>query len=60
MRKPKHRDPECFIQGHTASQLAVTSQTKTAVGPFNPGRMNVAGDAFQNGESAAHHNPGKQ
>uniref|UniRef100_A0A4W2DJ37 Zinc finger MYM-type containing 2 n=1 Tax=Bos indicus x Bos taurus TaxID=30522 RepID=A0A4W2DJ37_BOBOX len=33
------------------------SKTKTAVGPFNPGRMNVAGDAFQNGESAAHHNP---
>ena len=39
---------------------SLTSQTKTAVGPFNPGRMNVAGDAFQNGESAAHHNPGKQ
>ncbi|XP_059984830.1 zinc finger MYM-type protein 2 isoform X7 [Lagenorhynchus albirostris] len=33
------------------------SKTKTAVGPFNPGRMNVAGDVFQNGESAAHHNP---
>ncbi|XP_070095537.1 zinc finger MYM-type protein 2 isoform X8 [Equus caballus] len=33
------------------------SKTKTAVGPFNPGRMNVAGDVFQNGESATHHNP---
>uniref|UniRef100_A0A8C3W4G2 Zinc finger MYM-type containing 2 n=1 Tax=Catagonus wagneri TaxID=51154 RepID=A0A8C3W4G2_9CETA len=33
------------------------SKTKTAVGPFNPGRMNVAGDVFQNGESAAHHSP---
>ncbi|XP_061484585.1 zinc finger MYM-type protein 2 isoform X2 [Rhineura floridana] len=33
------------------------SKTKTGVGPFNPGRMNVAGDVFQNGESATHHNP---
>ncbi|NIG58507.1 zinc finger protein [Pontoporia blainvillei] len=44
------------MQTYTPS---LTSQTKTAVGPFNPGRMNVAGDVFQNGESAAHHNPGK-
>ncbi|XP_029792873.1 zinc finger MYM-type protein 5 isoform X6 [Suricata suricatta] len=36
------------------------SKTKTAVGPFNPGRMNVAGDEFQNGGFAAHHSPGKQ
>uniref|UniRef100_A0A673SRA9 Zinc finger MYM-type containing 5 n=1 Tax=Suricata suricatta TaxID=37032 RepID=A0A673SRA9_SURSU len=33
------------------------SKTKTAVGPFNPGRMNVAGDEFQNGGFAAHHSP---
>ncbi|XP_039910454.1 zinc finger MYM-type protein 2 isoform X2 [Hirundo rustica] len=33
------------------------SKTKTGVGPFNPGRMNVAGDVFQNGESVTHHNP---
>uniref|UniRef100_A0A8D0RR44 TRASH domain-containing protein n=1 Tax=Sus scrofa TaxID=9823 RepID=A0A8D0RR44_PIG len=33
------------------------SKTKAAVGPFNPGRMNGAGDVFQNGESATHHNP---
>ncbi|XP_074072352.1 zinc finger MYM-type protein 2 isoform X2 [Macrotis lagotis] len=33
------------------------SKTKTGVGPFNPGRMNVTGDVFQNGESATHHNP---
>uniref|UniRef100_A0A8C0TMY5 Zinc finger MYM-type containing 2 n=1 Tax=Canis lupus familiaris TaxID=9615 RepID=A0A8C0TMY5_CANLF len=33
------------------------SKTKTGVGPFNPGRINVAGDVFQNGESATHHNP---
>uniref|UniRef100_A0A452R1Y4 Zinc finger MYM-type containing 2 n=1 Tax=Ursus americanus TaxID=9643 RepID=A0A452R1Y4_URSAM len=44
------------IQTYTPS---LTSQTKTGVGPFNPGRMNVAGDVFQNGESATHHNPGK-
>ncbi|EDM14336.1 similar to zinc finger protein 198 [Rattus norvegicus] len=42
------------IQTYTPS---LTSQTKTGVGPFNPGRMNVAGDVFQNGESAPHHNP---
>ncbi|XP_066872304.1 zinc finger MYM-type protein 5 isoform X4 [Kogia breviceps] len=36
------------------------SKTKTAVGPFNPGRMNVAGDVFQNGGFTAHHSPGKQ
>ncbi|KAM7116237.1 zinc finger MYM-type protein 2 isoform 3-T5 [Molossus nigricans] len=42
------------IQTYTPS---LTSQTKTGVGPFNPGRMNVAGDVFQNGESASHHSP---
>jgi len=44
------------MQTYTPS---LTSQTKTGVGPFNPGRMNVAGDVFQNGESVTHHNPGK-
>ncbi|RMC07309.1 hypothetical protein DUI87_16767 [Hirundo rustica rustica] len=43
------------LQTYTPS---LTSQTKTGVGPFNPGRMNVAGDVFQNGESVTHHNPG--
>ncbi|XP_062423205.1 zinc finger MYM-type protein 2 isoform X2 [Rhea pennata] len=42
------------IQTYTPS---LTSQTKTGVGPFNPGRMSVAGDVFQNGESVTHHNP---
>ncbi|XP_054574693.1 zinc finger MYM-type protein 5 [Eptesicus fuscus] len=32
-------------------------KTKTAVGPFNPGRMNVAGDEFQKGGFATHHSP---
>ncbi|XP_078515001.1 zinc finger MYM-type protein 2 [Lissotriton helveticus] len=36
---------------------SLTSPTKTGVGPFNPGRMNVTGDVFQNGESTTHHNP---
>ncbi|XP_019507951.1 PREDICTED: zinc finger MYM-type protein 5-like [Hipposideros armiger] len=31
--------------------------TKTGVGPFNPGRMNVAGDEFQNGGFATQHSP---
>uniref|UniRef100_A0A8U7MG16 Zinc finger MYM-type containing 2 n=1 Tax=Corvus moneduloides TaxID=1196302 RepID=A0A8U7MG16_CORMO len=42
------------LQTYTPS---LTSQTKTGVGPFNPGRMNAAGDVFQNGESVTHHNP---
>ncbi|XP_062050483.1 zinc finger MYM-type protein 5 isoform X1 [Lepus europaeus] len=33
------------------------SKTKTGVGPFNPGRMNVAGGVFQSGGFATHHNP---
>uniref|UniRef100_A0A2K6TNM2 Zinc finger MYM-type containing 5 n=1 Tax=Saimiri boliviensis boliviensis TaxID=39432 RepID=A0A2K6TNM2_SAIBB len=33
------------------------NKTKTGVGPFNPGRMNVAGDMFQNEEFATHHSP---
>ncbi|XP_063088541.1 zinc finger MYM-type protein 5 isoform X2 [Cavia porcellus] len=33
------------------------SKTKTGVGPFNPGRMNVAGDVFQNGGLTTQHNP---
>lgn len=45
------------IQTYTPT---LTSQTKTGVGSFNPARMHVAGDVFQNGESASHHNPGKQ
>ncbi|XP_059936264.1 zinc finger MYM-type protein 5 [Mesoplodon densirostris] len=33
------------------------SKTKTAVGPFNPGRMNVAGGVFQNRGFTVHHSP---
>ncbi|XP_007529009.2 zinc finger MYM-type protein 5 isoform X1 [Erinaceus europaeus] len=33
------------------------SKTKNAVGPFNPGRMSVAGGEFQKGGLAAHHSP---
>lgn len=35
------------------------SKTKPGVGPFNPGRLDVA-DVLQNGRCAAHPNPGKQ
>ncbi|OWK00732.1 ZMYM5, partial [Cervus elaphus hippelaphus] len=42
------------MQTYTPS---LTSQTKTAVGPFNPGRMNVAGGEFQNGGFTTHHSP---
>nr|XP_010301600.1 PREDICTED: zinc finger MYM-type protein 2-like [Balearica regulorum gibbericeps] len=42
------------MQTYTPS---LTQQSKPGVGPFNPGRMNVAGDVFQNGESVTHHNP---
>ncbi|MEE6472744.1 hypothetical protein FKM82_009707 [Ascaphus truei] len=35
----------------------LTSQAKAGIGPYNPGRINVNGDVFQNGESATHHNP---
>lgn len=45
------------IQTYTPS---LTSQTKTGVEPFNPDKMNVAGDVFQNTRFAIHHNPGKQ
>ncbi|CAJ0938325.1 unnamed protein product [Ranitomeya imitator] len=34
---------------------SLTSQTKSTSGPYNPGRINVGGDVFQNGESATHH-----
>ncbi|XP_006894155.1 PREDICTED: zinc finger MYM-type protein 5 [Elephantulus edwardii] len=40
----------------SASSLS-RSKSKIGVGPFNPGRMNVAGDMFENGESAPHHSP---
>ncbi|XP_077340122.1 zinc finger MYM-type protein 2 isoform X2 [Lithobates pipiens] len=32
-----------------------TSQNKPTTGPYNPGRINVSGDVFQNGESTTHH-----
>ncbi|EHB09923.1 Zinc finger MYM-type protein 5, partial [Heterocephalus glaber] len=37
--------------------MAISLITKTGVGPFNPGRMNVAGDVFQNGGFTTQHNP---
>nr|XP_056714647.1 zinc finger MYM-type protein 2 [Euleptes europaea] len=56
----ERRFPEC--KNRTSEMEFSTpsfsrSKTKTGVGPFNPGRMSVAGDVFQNGESATHHNP---
>ncbi|KAM3935683.1 zinc finger MYM-type protein 2 isoform 3-T3 [Leptodactylus fuscus] len=33
----------------------LTSQTKSTSGPYNPGRISVGGDVFQNGESTTHH-----
>lgn len=32
----------------------LTSQNKPTTGPYNPGRINVGGDVFQNGESTTH------
>ncbi|NXV17586.1 ZMYM2 protein, partial [Cepphus grylle] len=58
----ERRLPECKNRTNDMEFSASSfsrSKTKTGVGPFNPGRMNVAGDVFQNGESVTHHNPGK-
>ncbi|XP_074917777.1 zinc finger MYM-type protein 2 isoform X3 [Chelonoidis abingdonii] len=49
----KHRSSDMEFSASSFSR----SKTKTGVGPFNPGRMNVAGDVFQNGESVTHHSP---
>ncbi|XP_074672183.1 zinc finger MYM-type protein 2 isoform X8 [Strix aluco] len=57
----ERRLPECKNRTNDTEFSASgfsRSKTKTGVGPFNPGRMNVAGDVFQNGESVTHHNPG--
>uniref|UniRef100_A0A8C4UPY9 Zinc finger MYM-type containing 2 n=1 Tax=Falco tinnunculus TaxID=100819 RepID=A0A8C4UPY9_FALTI len=56
----ERRLPECKNRTNDTEFSASSfsrSKTKTGVGPFNPGRMNVAGDVFQNGESVTHHNP---
>ncbi|XP_068000495.1 zinc finger MYM-type protein 2 isoform X2 [Melanerpes formicivorus] len=56
----ERRLPECKNRTNDLEFSASSfsrSKTKTGVGPFNPGRMNVAGDVFQNGESVTHHNP---
>ncbi|XP_010153918.1 PREDICTED: zinc finger MYM-type protein 5, partial [Eurypyga helias] len=56
----ERRLPECKNRTNNMEFSASSfsrSKTKTGVGPFNPGRMNVAGDVFQNGESVTHHNP---
>ncbi|NWR90114.1 ZMYM2 protein, partial [Furnarius figulus] len=56
----ERRLPECKNRTNEMEFSASSfsrSKTKTGVGPFNPGRMNVAGDVFQNGESVTHHNP---
>uniref|UniRef100_A0A8C2SR67 Zinc finger MYM-type containing 2 n=1 Tax=Coturnix japonica TaxID=93934 RepID=A0A8C2SR67_COTJA len=56
----ERRLPECKNRANDMDFSASSfsrSKTKTGVGPFNPGRMNVAGDVFQNGESVTHHNP---
>ncbi|XP_030332360.1 zinc finger MYM-type protein 2 isoform X7 [Strigops habroptila] len=59
----ERRLPECKNRTNDMEFSASSfsrSKTKTGVGPFNPGRMNVAGDVFQNGESVTHHNPDSQ
>lgn len=56
----ERRLPECKNRSSDMEFSASSfsrSKTKTGVGPFNPGRMNVAGDVFQNGESVTHHSP---
>ncbi|NXQ89535.1 ZMYM2 protein, partial [Nyctibius grandis] len=56
----ERRLPECKNRTNDmefSSSSFSRSKTKTGVGPFNPGRVNVAGDVFQNGESVTHHNP---
>uniref|UniRef100_A0A8C3EG09 Zinc finger MYM-type containing 2 n=1 Tax=Corvus moneduloides TaxID=1196302 RepID=A0A8C3EG09_CORMO len=56
----ERRLPECKNRTNEMEFSASSfsrSKTKTGVGPFNPGRMNAAGDVFQNGESVTHHNP---
>ncbi|NXE09793.1 ZMYM2 protein, partial [Lophotis ruficrista] len=56
----ERRLPECKNRTNDMEFSASSfsrSKTKTGVGPFNPGRVNVAGDVFQNGESVTHHNP---
>lgn len=56
----ERRFPECKNRANEmefSTPSFSRSKTKTGIGPFNPGRMNVAGDVFQNGESATHHNP---
>uniref|UniRef100_A0A8C4KL25 Zinc finger MYM-type containing 2 n=1 Tax=Dromaius novaehollandiae TaxID=8790 RepID=A0A8C4KL25_DRONO len=56
----ERRLPECKNRTNDMEFSASSfsrSKTKTGVGPFNPGRMSVAGDVFQNGESVTHHNP---
>ncbi|KAI6078562.1 Zinc finger MYM-type protein 2 isoform X3 [Aix galericulata] len=56
----ERRLPECKNRTNDMDFSASSfsrSKTKTGVGPFNPGRMSVAGDVFQNGESVTHHNP---
>ncbi|KAL8191007.1 UNVERIFIED_CONTAM: Zinc finger MYM-type protein 2 [Gekko kuhli] len=56
----ERRFPECKNRANEmefSTPSFSRSKTKTGVGPFNPGRMSVAGDVFQNGESATHHNP---
>ncbi|NXJ82084.1 ZMYM2 protein, partial [Trogon melanurus] len=56
----ERRLPECKNRANDMEFSASSfsrSKTKPGVGPFNPGRMSVAGDVFQNGESVTHHNP---
>ncbi|XP_034353539.1 zinc finger MYM-type protein 5 [Arvicanthis niloticus] len=58
----EEKNPTNFIEwgphGSKNSTIASLSRSKTttAVGPFNPGRIDVT-DAFQNGRLAVHHNP---
>ncbi|NWI97604.1 ZMYM2 protein, partial [Pitta sordida] len=56
----ERRLPECKNRTNEMEFSASSfsrSKVNSGIGPFNPGRMNVAGDVFQNGESATHHNP---
>ncbi|XP_006860129.1 PREDICTED: zinc finger MYM-type protein 5-like [Chrysochloris asiatica] len=53
LRRIKNRTKDLDFSTPSLSR----SKNKNGVGPFNPGRMNVAGDLFQNGGFVTHHSP---
>ncbi|CAI9612853.1 unnamed protein product [Staurois parvus] len=52
---PRLMDSSRPVADFPSASTFPRNKNKSTTGPYNPGRINVSGDVFQNGESSTHH-----